>query len=410
METGFAGLDELEVSPPDENPYEEPIHYHQSLEERRQQLSGYKERLAVKTRLLVQLYTCSWLIFLSIMGTLARLGVEWLGYYPNAPVITNVLWANAGGCFILGFLQEDRALFAQRRGSTLIQRSGANDSDGQDRDKDHERGRAEHLAMKKSLPLYIGLSVGFCGSFTSFSSFMRDLFLALCNDLASQSSAPESRSAGWSVCAVLGAALIEIAVSISSLQFGAHCSELLFPLLAKIPKMNTARFVNPFGVFLGFGCWLGAVFLAIWPPANYWRGDVVFALVFAPIGCLFRFYLSIKLNPLVAKFPLGTFTANIFGTAALGMAYDLQRAPLPTSNGTKVGGGITACQVMVGIIEGFCGCLTTVSTWVAELKSLRKCHAYIYGVASVGIGVSFLVIIIGSLRWTIGTSQPMCAS
>jgi fluoride exporter len=32
------------------------------------------------------------------------------------------------------------------------------------------------------------------------------------------------------------------------------------------------------------------------------------------------------MNGLIAKFPFGTFAANMFGTMALGLAYDLQRA------------------------------------------------------------------------------------
>lgn len=170
---------------------------------------------------------------------------------------------------------------------------------------------------------------------------------------------------------------------------------------------NLARYVNPLGVFLGFGCWLGAIFLAIWPPQNRWRGDAVFALVFAPLGCILRFFLSIKLNRLVASFPLGIFAANILGTAVLGLAYDLQRAPLSSAGG-KIGGGVLGCQILAGITEGFCGCLSTVSTLVAELSSMKKHHAYVYGTTSIGVGFSMLIVISGSLHWTIGISKLVC--
>ncbi|CAG8615788.1 1039_t:CDS:2 [Scutellospora calospora] len=46
---------------------------------------------------LTTLYTVSHLIFFSILGTLARLGVQWFSFYPGTPIVTPVLWANVGG-------------------------------------------------------------------------------------------------------------------------------------------------------------------------------------------------------------------------------------------------------------------------------------------------------------------------
>lgn len=313
----------------------------------------------------------------------------------------------------MGFLQEDRAIFAPRRGSILLQGRTSSTSGSTDLERDGtEAGQAkeklpskqDELKRKKTLPLYIGLSVGFCGSFTSFSSFIRDAFLALSNDLASKGAQTLPRSAGWSVCAVLAVLITEIALSLSALSFGAHVAILMTPVLARLPKINSHRFMEPSAVILGFGCWIGAVFLAIWPPYITWRGEVVFALVFAPLGCLLRFFLSIKLNGISKKFPIGTFAANVFGTLVIGMLYDLQHTDL----GGIVGGGIVGCQVLQGLEDGFCGCLTTVSTWVAELKSLRKRNAYIYGAASVGISLASLIIIMGSLQWTIGFHSVIC--
>ncbi|KAL2012037.1 hypothetical protein VTN00DRAFT_4755 [Thermoascus crustaceus] len=60
---------------------------------------------------LTKLYTVSHLIFFSVVGTLARLAIEALTFYPGAPVTTSVLWANVSGSFIMGFLSEDRELF-----------------------------------------------------------------------------------------------------------------------------------------------------------------------------------------------------------------------------------------------------------------------------------------------------------
>ncbi len=48
-----------------------------------------------------------------------------------------------------------------------------------------------------------------------------------------------------------------------------------------------------------------------------------------------------------------------------------------------------------GIEDGFCGCLTTVSTWVAELAALRRRHAYIYGATSFLVALALMVAIMG---------------
>ena len=137
-----------------------------------------------------------------------------------------------------------------------------------------------------------------------------------------------------------------------------------------------------------------------------WKGPVLFALVFAPVGYLTRFFLSLKLNGRIRSFPLGTFTVNLGGTMVLGMAYSIQHASIGASS--LGGGSIVSCQVLQGIMDGFCGCLTTVSTWVLELSDLRRRHAYLYGGVSVIIALCALVIEIGSLQWTRGLATPAC--
>lgn len=415
IDEGVDGLDELVAPAPDENPDEERAEYHRSLEEEREigsRRSATQEhthqttaRPSLQQRLLIQLYIHSWLILFSILGTLARLGVEWMTYYRNAPVTTNVLWANFGGSLILGFLQEDRALFAEERGRHLFANSHSSSSGDDSDEKRRQDLQADQIARKKSIPLYIGLAVGFCGSFTSYSSFMRDLFLGLSDGLIGKDQVKHARNAGWSAVSVLGVAITEVTVSLSALSFGAHLAIAFLPLLSSIPKMKTARFTNPCGVFLGWSCWFGAACLAIWPPHEVWRGQVVFAIVFAPLGTISRYWFAIKLNRRIKSFPIGTFFANMLGTALLAMAYDLQHTHL---QGNIVGGSVVGCQVLAGITEGLCGCLTTVSTWVAELRSLQKRHAYFYGAASIAIGFSLMIVIIGALQWTLGLRSPIC--
>ncbi|CAN9122637.1 unnamed protein product [Alternaria alternata] len=139
------------------------------------------------SRLATELYTVSYLIFFSIWGTLARLGLQALTFYPGAPVIFSELWANVAGTFIMGFLSEDRRLFAAEWGQHQHgdSRQGEKLPEPSDYPADHTRDKPRHGKVKKTIPMYIGLATGFCGSFTSFSSFIRDIFLSLSNDLKS---------------------------------------------------------------------------------------------------------------------------------------------------------------------------------------------------------------------------------
>lgn len=337
------------------------------------------------SRFQTELYAISHLIFFSILGTAARCGIQWLTFYPDAVVLTPVLWANVGGSLALGFLVEDQRLFRDSFGGC-------------------EGARSRTMQVKKTVPLYIGLSVGFCGSFTSFSSFMRDAFLAISNNLPSADGVT-GRNGGYSFEALLAVLITTIGLSLGALFVGAHLAILLDPIVPRLPHQRKSTFhIDHAAVFLGWGCWLGAVFLAIWPPHETWRGRVVFALVFAPMGCLLRFYISLKLNAVIASFPLGTFVVNVVGTTVEGMCYDLQHVSI----GTLAGGGVVGCQVLQGIQDGYCGALTTVSTWVAELDGLRLKHAYAYAAATVVGGVSIMIVIMGSVRWSTGWIIPAC--
>jgi len=393
--------DKQELSPEDEVAVASPASSVQS---------GEKDTAAAeRSRLLTDLYTVSQLILFSILGTLARLGLDALALYPSAPFTSPVLWANVAGSIIMGFLAQDRRLFRNQWGDTTSKSwSFARPSTVSGPRNFEERSLAAHGKVKKTIPLYIGLTTGFCGSLTSFSSFIRDLFLALSNSLPYPSAThpwattpPQPRSPGFSFLAVLGILIVQITATISGFHFGAHialATDLLIPVL---PFKFIRHYLNPLLVFLAVGCWLGALFLTLFPPNLTWRGRVTFAILFAPPGCLLRFYASRSLNARIPSFPLGTFFVNIFGTLILGMCWDLQHS-------TASRGSLVGCQVLEGVMEGFCGCTTTVSTWVAELGGLGRKNAYVYGAASVGIALAGLVVVMGSLLWTQGFGKTAC--
>lgn len=424
----YVNLDELAAPCPVENVTDGPVYRHSSLEVARSHEREWRTRRSQQlpegpleaeeearkenvSQLLTQLYTLSYLVFFSLMGTLARLGLTALTHYVDTPVIFTTIWANFGGSLIMGFLAEDRMLFRHEWGTptydqTLARAKGRSDEEsastaGSASGIDLAAAKKEHLATKKTIPLYIGLATGFCGSFTSFSTFIRDVFLAMSNDIVAPGFGTEaqSRNGGYSFMAMLAVIITTVGLSLAALVFGAHLAIATERIIPSIPFPITRRVLDPLFVLLGWGCWLGAVLMSIFPPHDQWRGKATFALVFAPLGCLARFYLAIYLNGKIAAFPLGTFAANVIGTAVLGMAWDIAHVQR---------GGIIGCQVLQGVEDGFCGCLTTVSTWVAELNSLRRRNAYVYGATSIIVSFAVMVLIMGGLRWTDGWSVLMC--
>lgn len=309
----------------------------------------------------------------------------------------------------MGFLAEDRMLFRHEWGTPtydeqLAQARRATEVDEESGSSssvtviDLIAAKKAHLSTKKTIPLYIGLTTGFCGSFTSFSTFIRDVLLALSNN---EFELPTTdRSGGYSFLAMLAVIITTVCLTLSALHIGAHLAIGTEKYIPSLPFRFIRKFLDRVVVILAWGGWAGAIILSIMPPDLNWRGKVIFALVFAPVGCLARFYLALYLNGRLSSFPLGTFLANILGTAVLGMSWDI-------AHSASVG-SIVGCQVLQGIEDGFCGCITTISTWVAELNSLRRFHSYIYGTASVLVSLVILVAIMGGLRWTDGFTSPIC--
>ncbi|KAF2396760.1 hypothetical protein EJ06DRAFT_482930, partial [Trichodelitschia bisporula] len=374
--------------------------------------------------------TIAYLVFFSILGTLARLGIQAITVYPGAPLVTGVAWANAAGCLVMGFLAEDRRLFAtdgedgkkgkkgKKGGSSASNSAMTSASTSASHNKEMgasstSTGKQPATAPpKKAIPLYVGLTTGFCGSLTSFSSLMRDAFLALSNDLPSPLNHPYPpgavlpsmtstvhRAPEKGLAALLAVILTTMALSIAALQMGAHGALGVEKWMPRAhPRLR--KVLNIGIVPVATLAWIGAVLMAIFPPHKAWRGDALFACVFAPAGCLARWYVSGALNGVRPSFPLGTFAVNVFGTVGLGVLLDLQR--------TGTAGSGVGCQVWQGVMDGGCGCLTTVSTFVAELSGLRRGHAWGYGLATVVSGVAVAVGVMGGVRWGVGWGEGVC--
>ena len=77
-------------------------------------------------------------------------------------------------------------------------------------------------------------------------------------------------------------------------------------------------------------------------------------------------------------FPLGTFAANAAGSWALAAVVAASKLRASYHN-------LPAQALLYGLATGFCGCLTTMSTFALELHSLPRGAGYFYAGASLGV-------------------------
>jgi fluoride ion exporter CrcB/FEX len=102
-------------------------------------------------------------------------------------------------------------------------------------------------------------------------------------------------------------------------------------------------------------------------------------------GAYLRYSLSF-LNQRWPNFPLGTFIANIAGTWIVAAITTISKFGVGYYN-------VDAQAVLYGVVYGFCGCLTTVSTLVKELDTLRDVDSVIYGLTSHAVAQMGIILL-----------------
>ncbi|OQX02667.1 MAG: fluoride ion transporter CrcB [Thiothrix lacustris] len=117
----------------------------------------------------------------------------------------------------------------------------------------------------------------------------------------------------------------------------------------------------------------------------------IIAIAFgAGCGAVLRWGLGLKLNALFPAIPLGTLAANLLGgyIAGLAVAYFAQMPGLSP-------------EWRLLIITGFCGGLTTFSTFSVEIVTLLQQGRMLVAMSAIGIHVmgSLLMTLAGIATW-----------
>ena len=159
----------------------------------------------------------------------------------------------------------------------------------------------------------------------------------------------------------IGKIFFTLSISMASLFLGIHIGTTLLPV---IPKLRPPSSAMQYAVTIISVLVYGATFPAYFCLSASFRHQATAALLFSFPGTLTRYVLSILLNPRFKLLPVGTLVANEFGTSLLAMFHALQGLRSPVSPG--------ACSILQGLDDGYCGCLTTVSTFVSEMRVMEK--------------------------------------
>ncbi|CAH1763860.1 17329_t:CDS:2 [Entrophospora sp. SA101] len=271
------------------------------------------------------------LIPFSIIGALIRVKLTNWHSYQEAPVFSQI-YPQFVGCVIMGFCLSRK-----------------------------------NFIMERYLPLYFGLTIGLCGSITTFSSWILLTIKLLINY-------PNNYSNGQNVLASLAAIGITIGMSVSGLRFGEHLGD--FILSSQRFKSTNLHKIST-------------------KPFNLKELSVIDWIIVG-FSTFVRLWLS-RYNRITKFFPIGTFAANILGSTILGILYLLGHGTISSNTGCDL--------ISSGLADGFCGCLTTISTFAAEITTLPKKRAYAYALSSTITALVIVTLIVGSYNWKIGLSN-----
>jgi CrcB protein len=123
--------------------------------------------------------------------------------------------------------------------------------------------------------------------------------------------------------------------------------------------------------------------------------SIVAIAIGASVGALFRWWLGLKLNAHFPWIPPGTVAANLIGAYIVGVAI----AYFAASPGLSP-------EWRLAIITGFCGGLTTFSTFSAEVVALLQQGRLLWALGAAGVHLVGSIILtfagIGTVAWARG--------
>ncbi|CAK8682709.1 unnamed protein product [Clavelina lepadiformis] len=222
--------------------------------------------------------------------------------------------------------------------------------------------------------LYTGLVLGFCGSYTTWSTWSQQLSLLVIG---------ETKSGAQSQLLFLICLIVGMYVFFGSYRVGQDFGRTIGRKVG-VRVMRRGKAVSDVTSTIVLAVCLPCFILLIVLNISARAKTILLALIFAPVGACLRLWLS-HFKVIRYHFPLGTFICNICGAVLLSLLHVIViRVP-----GIHCIDSSVICWPAAAIYSvdiGFCGCLTTVSALVSETYDIiqnHKLYAYSYAAVSV---------------------------
>ena len=239
--------------------------------------------------------------------------------------------------------------------------------------------------------VYIAISTGLCGSLTTFSSWNAEAAKLLLQVNHTTLIRIQSREHDVRVVGYIFILFIGVGMPASAYIFGKNIS--LF-ILKIVPKLNSQSLLThkihsyllPICIFVAYFA-ITSTLIGI--SIYYSSYALLFSLLFGSIGTYIRWLLSglDRLNCICIRgFPMGTLLANTLGSVVLSFATIASARVVQNGSVEQL-----KVDLLTGVSVGFCGSLTTVSTFITQLVSLPFWIAVVYSLVSLIIVQSVFI-------------------
>lgn len=319
-------------------------------------------------------------IAFSVPGNLSRISLQKLTNYENSYINYSggtVVWVNFAACFIMSWCNHSNRFWA-----TILEGSTKTNM--------------------KQIALHTGITTGFCGSFSTMSSALIEIFFKT-TDIVDK----RLPNTGYRVTEFFATTLIAFASPLFGHILGSHFAVFFDATIVKRSNRyltyQNIRLIELITALIGILALIADLVLTCTLSINNWyKAEYSFSILVGSVAALLRFQLS-SLNgtAFASWFPLGTLIANLAGCLLITISELLVHGYKFDKN--LIISNKTHRMVLNGFSTGFSGSLTTMSTFINELYNFKNPqYQHIYFWATFIPILSFALIIDGSYEWTKG--------
>lgn len=330
-------------------------------------------------RYLVQLLVVSF----SVAGNLSRISLQELTKYNDSFInygAGTVLWVNFAACFVMSWTNNAAGVW-----SSVLE--GTNKT------------------SMKQIALHSGITAGYCGSFSTFSSMMIEIFFKT-TDIVNNDRVPNP---GYRVMDFFATVLTHMAIPFFGHTCGLHFAlafdYVVTPKIKKFITYKTVRIVELCCVGIGIGALVANLVLTCALSIDEWyKQKYSFSILMGAFGAFSRFKLSQYNGTIRPWFPLGTWIANLSGVLLIAIC-ELLVLGL-TKTGSRLISNDTHVMVIQGFATGWAGSLTTISSFINELYNLENpAYQHVYFWSTFVPSLIIILVLDGSYNWTRGMAK-----